>query len=284
MKKCRSDIMFRYKSGHKLSGVIYMHRISDFRVGGIAKRNFSMFRKLCGDETLRNVIIVTNMWGEVTPELGAAREHELRTDEVLFKPVVDKGAQMLRHDNTSQSAHAILRRLISNSPQALRIQRELVDEGKDITQTAAGEELDRELAELARKHAEQLAEIQQDMEEALAMKDMQTKKELDQVRQELLQNMEKIENDRDRISREYKEERARAEAKMREVEVALAEEKKLREERQKEIDRLSRMMEENTRASAEERAAWAKRISEMEGQLNRGIFTKVGRWLDSVFR
>ncbi|KAF7789639.1 hypothetical protein EIP86_000585 [Pleurotus ostreatoroseus] len=274
-----------YNNGYKLSGVIYMHRISDFRVGGIAKRNFNMFRKLCGDETLQNVVIVTNMWGEVTPERGAAREQELRTDEVLFKPVIDKGAQMLRHENTLQSAHAILWHLINNRPQALRIQRELVDEGKDITQTAAGEELDRELAELARKHAEQLAEIQKEMEEALAAKDMETKRELEEVRKELERNMEKIESDRDRISREYQEERQKAEAKMREVEAALAEEKRLREERQAEIARLSRMMEENAKASAEERAAWARRISEMERQMSRGggLFSKIGRWLDSVF-
>ncbi|KAJ3559128.1 hypothetical protein NM688_g527 [Phlebia brevispora] len=274
-----------YKSGHKLSGVIYMHRISDFRVGGIAKRNFSMFRKLCGDETLRNVAIVTNMWGEVTPERGAAREHELRTDDALFKPVVDLGAEMLRHDNTLRSAHAILMHLTNNRPQALRIQRELVDEGKDITQTAAGEELDKELAELARKHAQQLAEIQQEMEEALEAKDMETKKELEQVRLELEKNMQKIENDRDRLSREYQEERKKAEEKMRAVEAALEEEKRLRTERQQEIERLTKMMEENTRASAEERAQWARRIQDLENSLSHGggLFSRIGRWIDSLF-
>ena len=90
--------MCRYQSGRKLSGLIYMHRISDFRVGGISRRNLNMFRKLCGDETLRNVALVTNMWSEVTPERGAAREHELRTDPLLFAPVVAAGATLLRHD------------------------------------------------------------------------------------------------------------------------------------------------------------------------------------------
>ena len=63
-----------------------MHRISDFRVGGIAKRNFNMFRKLCGDETLRNVVIVTNMWGEVSPAQGAARERELAAWQRTLTP------------------------------------------------------------------------------------------------------------------------------------------------------------------------------------------------------
>ena len=40
----------------KLSGVIYMHRISDFKMGGISRRNFHMFRSLCGEKTLKNVV------------------------------------------------------------------------------------------------------------------------------------------------------------------------------------------------------------------------------------
>ncbi|KAL4061675.1 hypothetical protein V8B97DRAFT_2066349, partial [Scleroderma yunnanense] len=45
-----------------LTGLIYVHRISDTRVGGNAQRNLRMFRNLCGDESLKNVVIVTTMW------------------------------------------------------------------------------------------------------------------------------------------------------------------------------------------------------------------------------
>ncbi|EKM58588.1 uncharacterized protein PHACADRAFT_90161, partial [Phanerochaete carnosa HHB-10118-sp] len=144
-----------YENGYKLSGIIYMHRISDFRMGGISRRNLNMFRKLCGDEALGNVVVVTNMWGEVTSERGAAREHQLRTDERLFAPVLQGGATMLRHDNTYESAQAILAHLVGNRPRALRIQRELVDEGRDIAETAAGAELGSELEALRKRHAEE---------------------------------------------------------------------------------------------------------------------------------
>jgi len=90
----------------KLSGLIYVHRISDVRMGGISGRNFRMFRKLCGDDTLKNIVIVTNMWGEVGQAKGQMREAELKNK--FFKPTLDKGAQMLRHDNTVESAHNIL--------------------------------------------------------------------------------------------------------------------------------------------------------------------------------
>jgi hypothetical protein len=81
-----------------------MHRISDVRMGGISTRNFKMFRQLCGESTLRNVVIVTNMWGEVGREVGEAREAELGSDDRFFKPVLDKGAHMLRHNNDKTSA------------------------------------------------------------------------------------------------------------------------------------------------------------------------------------
>src|SRR5688572_18581441 len=103
-----APIIYRYKDGTKLAGIIYIHRISDFRMGGIATRNFKMFRRLCGDSTLKNVIIVTNMWGQVPKEVGEARETELATQDLFFKPVLDSGALMLRHHNTIDSAHDIL--------------------------------------------------------------------------------------------------------------------------------------------------------------------------------
>ena len=112
-----------------------------------------MFHKLCGDDALKNVVIVTNMWELVESEArGEARERELSTDSDLFQPAVAKGATMMRHNNTLESAHTILARIVDNLPDALRIQRELVDEGKDISQTDAGIELNRVLLELIEKH------------------------------------------------------------------------------------------------------------------------------------
>jgi hypothetical protein len=149
--------------GTKLAGVIYIHRISDNRVGGIAARNFEMFRKLCGDGSLKNVIIVTNMWGDVTAESGKARERELANDDAFFKPVLRKGALMLPHFNTVESAHTIFRHILNNRPQALQIQQEIVDEHKDISQTAAGERLNRELQKLAKKYEEEIKRLEEDM-------------------------------------------------------------------------------------------------------------------------
>ena len=93
---------------------------------GTSTRNFRMFRELCGDSGLKNVVILTNMWGQVTKDVGEARERELATDNLFFKPVLDKGAQMLRHDHTLASAQKVLRYFFNNQPAVLQIQREIV--------------------------------------------------------------------------------------------------------------------------------------------------------------
>jgi hypothetical protein len=132
-------------------------------MGGISTRNFKMFRELCGESSLENVVIVTNMWSEVNREVGEAREAELASQDLFFKPVLDKGARLLRHDNTLDSGQSIMHYLISNHPLPLRIQRELVDQHMDISQTAAGEELNRELMEQIRRHRDEMRELQEDM-------------------------------------------------------------------------------------------------------------------------
>jgi hypothetical protein len=76
------------------------------------------------------------MWGNVSHDVGEARERELASK--FLKPALDKGAVMVRNHNTEQSAHDVIRRIMNNHPVVLQIQRELVDEHKDVANTAAG--------------------------------------------------------------------------------------------------------------------------------------------------
>ncbi|KAH8074810.1 P-loop containing nucleoside triphosphate hydrolase protein [Cristinia sonorae] len=196
-----------YENGQRLNGIIFLHRISDFRVSGVTRRNFNLFRNLCGDENLSHVVIATSMWGQVDREVGEARELELGTDNMFFMPALDGGAYMMRHDSALESARRITQRLISHGPMTLQIQRELVLEGKDIAETAAGRELGQELAELNKKHKEQLTEIQREMSIALMEKDIQTQQELNRVRDELIEEMQKNAQERVNLASQYARER-----------------------------------------------------------------------------
>ena len=148
-----------------------MHRISDVRIGGTSLLNFRIFRALCGDENLHSAVIVTTMWSGVELMLGESREHELATAEDLFKPVLDNGAQLVRHDGTLESARAILHSLVTNNGATLRIQHELVDEGKELINTAAGAELVRLFAEQARRLEARSKKVHRQIEEASIAQD-----------------------------------------------------------------------------------------------------------------
>ena len=184
--------MFRYSAGAKLAGVIYVHRISDLKFGGLAVKNFRMFRELCGEKTLENVIVVTNMWGQVTPQQGDARERQLKNEH--FKAAVEKGAQLRRHDNTPESAQAILREIIKNQPVVLKIQHELIDEGKNIEETGAGAELTREIREVVEKYQREIRELEDSMRSVIGM-DEEYRKELEDEKKRMEEEIEKLRKD-----------------------------------------------------------------------------------------
>lgn len=63
---------------------------------------------------------------------------------------------MVRHEGTVSSARAIIRLLINNHPLPFRIQREIVDQARDIFETSAGKELNRGLIAQYRGHKEEV--------------------------------------------------------------------------------------------------------------------------------
>ena len=199
----------RYKHGSTLSGVIYIHRISDRRYSGIAGRNFHIFRELCGESTLRNVVLVTNMWGEVSQMEGEDRETELKNK--FFNLTIDKGAQLARNYNTVESAHDIIRRIMKNHPTALQLQRELIDEGKGIADTAAGEVINKELNEQIRRYKEELKAVKEQMEKAMSDKDEQRRLELEADRAKLQNDINKMKEDLANMTARFDEEKRKTE-------------------------------------------------------------------------
>ncbi|KAI6156084.1 hypothetical protein EDD17DRAFT_1071077 [Pisolithus thermaeus] len=128
-----------YKKNVKLSGLLYLHRISDNRVGGTPLRNYNMFKELCGKDNFKNVILVTTMWDEVTKEVGSAREQELHAD--FWRAMIALGSTTHRFERTTESAWKIINSLSVPplpSRRPLQIQKEMVDEHLPLHRTAAG--------------------------------------------------------------------------------------------------------------------------------------------------
>lgn len=238
LKMIAAYLSSTYEQGYTLTGVIYMHRISDPRMNGISRKTFNMFRSVCGDDSLRNVVIATTMWSDVPRDRGEAHEKELRDGKEFFAPVLKAGATMVRHDGTRESAQAILAHLLCNTPRALLIQKELVQERKDIAETTAGLELQTILAKVEQKYATELGELRAQLQQAIKDRDERVQEDIERVRRELTDTIEKLKGDRERLSREYAEEKRRADEAVREMKQRLDAALAQLDEREQECDDL----------------------------------------------
>ena len=274
--------MRRYERGCTLAGVLYFHRISDPRMSGASIRNFNIFREICGDSTLQNVVIVTNKWGEVDPQLGEEREAELMRSDIFFKPVLDKGAQMARHQNTVPSAEEIIRLVLENHPLALKIQEELVDEHKDISRTGAGHELNRELNARIRRHQQEMHILREEVEQAIRDRDEETRRELEIETERIQREIARLQNDTTQLEYGYKERLGKC------LEMS-SEDRKAAEhvavQYQQQIDELRNALQSNSEVSEREKVLILEKVDELSkrwvfthtvGSEGLGFFSKIG--------
>ncbi|KAK7695012.1 hypothetical protein QCA50_002200 [Cerrena zonata] len=181
-----------YQNEQKLSGVIFLHRISDNRIGGLARKNFRLFRSICGDDALKHTIIATTMWGEVSAELGERRESELSTKDQYFKPAFDEGAKLVRHDNTLESAHGIVRQVLEYQPVGLSVQREMVDQHTTLGGTTAGQYLTVHLETVIQGQRDELRNVKAELE-ALRAKHTKQQESIGEMRAEIQSLRSKLE-------------------------------------------------------------------------------------------
>jgi DNA anti-recombination protein RmuC len=193
-----------------------MHRISDKRFTGISGREFKMFCKPCGDASLKKVVLVTNMWGEVSQEVGEACERELTTN--FFKPALDKGARLARHHYTLQSALDIIRLIMKNHPIPPRAR-----------QGPTGRATNQESKD----------------------KDEETRKELEEETRKIKEWMDKMRSDSADMASRYQEERKHMEESIRQMqEQARQDREKTEAAYRKQIDDLNERLQESANASA----------------------------------
>jgi hypothetical protein len=153
-----------HESELKLTGIIFLQRISDVRVGGSGIRNIKMFQKLCGDETLASVVLATTMWDMTSEKAAIDREKELKQQPLLWKRMIDHGSQVYRHDKDKISATSIIKYLVERkAPVTLDIQVEMVDQNLQLQQTGAGNELSSSLEKLIEYYEKKLQELDQEM-------------------------------------------------------------------------------------------------------------------------
>ena len=131
----------------RVAGIIYLHDITQKRMFGTTRKNLDMFRKLCGDEALKNVVIGTTKWSYVTPEVG--KQHEQLLRDTYWKEMLQQGSVTMRVHADSTSAWEIINHILKNVRiEFVRIQEELLELQKVIPETDAGRTLQYTLEEL----------------------------------------------------------------------------------------------------------------------------------------
>jgi hypothetical protein len=124
-----------YANEGKITGIIYLHEITQPRMRGSFRQNYDLFGKLCGNEAMANVVIATTKWDQISEEVAAMREKELKGK--FWANILSLGCVTARYTNTHESAWDIVNLIIPKAPlPALLIQREL-GQGKHISQTSA---------------------------------------------------------------------------------------------------------------------------------------------------
>lgn len=186
-----------YSHQTKLHGILYLHRITDVRFSGTAKRNLKVFRDLCGQNALSKVVLVTTMWENLPLEKeGEERERELATMDSFWGYMIKKGSKLERHTNNMQSAKRLVDMFLpaeeSGMPEiaSLAIQEEMTLQNRSLADTTAGEIVRDDIAKERARISKAIEDCRNDIEKAQQERDEERRQEA----QELLVEMEKSSN------------------------------------------------------------------------------------------
>lgn len=147
----------QHEIGMSLKGIIYLHRITDIRYAGSSVKTLEIFKKICGEVALKNVVLVSTRWNEVDEATGAVREQQLRDD--FWAYMLGHGSTLARFYGSRDSAIAIASQLVSRNSIVLELQRELINEKKTLEQTVAGSYVSNDLSELKAQYQRELQDL-----------------------------------------------------------------------------------------------------------------------------
>ncbi|KAJ6032524.1 hypothetical protein N7540_003256 [Penicillium herquei] len=161
LKEIATWLASSFKEKILLSGIIYLHRATDRRMQGSARKNVLMFRQLCGDTFFqkKKVILVTTMWDTVSAMEASERrkyeslEKELKEAPEFWGKMLKSGSSYHRHLNTAQSARQIVQQLVNRDPPvATSLQEELVTQNKPLNEKERFAQMEERIQNLLREN------------------------------------------------------------------------------------------------------------------------------------
>ncbi|KAH7084618.1 P-loop containing nucleoside triphosphate hydrolase protein [Paraphoma chrysanthemicola] len=132
-----------YEHDIKLSGIIYLHRISDTRLQGSALRSLTAFKAMCGEAALGGVVLATTMWDTIPPnDMTKALNRQAELRNRICQDIQTSGGKVVALSAANIDRMKILQHIVErNQRLTLRFQEELVVENKLIYETGAAKVL-----------------------------------------------------------------------------------------------------------------------------------------------
>jgi hypothetical protein len=118
-------------------------------MAGSSHKNLQMFGSLCGDDAAARVVLVSTMWQVLAEtELPACEEREVQLRKKFWSSFIGKGSGVDRlKTSTPGEAWRIVDKLIARAEEreAVLLQEEIVNMGRELKETEAGKTLYTEL-------------------------------------------------------------------------------------------------------------------------------------------
>ncbi|KAF8597194.1 hypothetical protein BDV93DRAFT_499870 [Ceratobasidium sp. AG-I] len=154
LKRISAYLSESFRQGERIGGIIYMHRIIDNKLSGSAKRNLQIFQRMCGQKALQNTVFLTSMWSMPPTASELHREEELKQHPCVMSNSMATVARL--ELNTKEETEGILRLFVGKQPEALDIQVDMVEGGKQLHDTDAAHAVDPTLVEEIRAREAQI--------------------------------------------------------------------------------------------------------------------------------
>jgi hypothetical protein len=188
----------QYELGVELKGVIYIHRITDIRYSRSSVKTFEIFKKICGEKALSNVLLITSRWDGIDLATGAERERQLKNK--FWSYMLGHGSNMSRFHGDRPSAIGLVSQLLCRDTVVLQLQKELIDEGKQLDDTAAGAYVSTNLEKLKQQYQDELAALER-LKQDLVENDRAMKRQLQRDWEEESARLRQVHNDQVSLQR-----------------------------------------------------------------------------------
>jgi hypothetical protein len=208
LKEINACLSESFHKDAKIRGVLYVHAITEPRMRGSAMKNLRMFREVVGAENMKHCFLVTTKWSKQLTNVSERHEVELATNKNFWKPLLDRGAKMLRFYDSQQSAHEIINPL-AQCPQFLfKLTVEYEVEKKKLDQTTSGKMANEELEKAKAAFQKEMEELRQDQRLALESKDKEMVEMIEKEKEKLNAEIENMKAGQELLKKKADDDRA----------------------------------------------------------------------------